>query len=158
MIRVEIERKYRMRMRPEHLEMYSVCHMTQGYICTEPVIRVRSIRHDKQELYVLTVKGTGLVEREEFELSLSKEQYERLSQKEDGYVIEKNRYRIPLEGGLVAELDEFLGRLQGLWLVEVEFTSREAMANFTPPQWFGEDVSHDGTFQNSRLSQMESYR
>lgn len=86
---MEIERKYRMRMRPEHLEMYSVCHMTQGYICTEPVIRVRSIRHDKQELYVLTVKGTGLVEREEFELSLSKEQYERLSQKVDGYVIEK---------------------------------------------------------------------
>ena len=107
---------------------------------------------------MLTVKGTGLVEREEFELSLSKEQYERLSQKVDGYVIEKNRYRIPLEGGLVAELDEFLGRLQGLVLVEVEFTSREAMANFTPPQWFGEDVSHDGTFQNSRLSQMESYR
>ena len=69
---------------------------------------------------------------------LSKEQYERLRQKVDGYVIEKNRYRIPLEGGLVAELDEFLGRSQGLWLVEAELTSREAMANFTPPQWFGD--------------------
>ena len=157
MIGMEIERKYRVRMRPEHLEMYSVWHMTQGYICTEPVIRVRSIRDDKQELYVLTVKGNGLVEREEFELTLTKEQYERLCQKVDGYVIEKKRYRIPLGGDLVAELDEFLGRLQGLWLVEVEFKSREAMAKFTPPQWFGEDVSDDGTFQNSRLSRMESY-
>lgn len=154
---MEIERKYRVRMRPEHLEMYSVWNMTQGYISTEPVIRIRSIRDGQQELYVLTVKGKGLVEREEFELTLTKEQYDRLCQKVDGYVIEKKRYRIPLEGGLVAELDEFLGRLQGLWLVEVEFASREAMAGFKPPQWFGEDVSDDGTFQNSRLSQMESY-
>ena len=101
---------------------------------------------------MLTIKGEGLIEREEFELALTEEQYRTLCQKIDGHVVEKRRYRIPLEGGLVAELDEFLGRLEGLWLAEVEFNSAESMLQFTPPAWFGEDVSEDGRYQNSRLS------
>ena len=153
---MEIERKYRIYTRPENLEAYPVQQITQGYISREPVIRVRSICGEGQTRYVLTVKGAGLVEREEFELALTEEQYAALCRKVDGYIIEKRRYRISLPGGLIAELDEFLGRLKGLWLAEVEFSSSSAMAEFTPPAWFGEDVSEDGRYQNSRLSREET--
>ena len=153
---MEIERKYLVHMEPENLKTNPVQQIAQGYISREPVIRVRSVTEEGQAQYVLTVKGPGLVEREEFELALSEGQYTALCRKVDGYIIEKRRYRIPLPGGLIAELDEFLGRLKGLWLAEVEFSTAAEMAEFTPPVWFGEDVSEDGRYQNSRLSQAES--
>ena len=63
-------------------------------------------------------------------------------------------YRIPLPGSdhLVIELDVFSGTYQGLVLAEVEFSSMEEAMAFTPPDWFGEDVTMSGKYQNSRLA------
>ena len=78
--------------------------------------------------------------------------YERLKSKCEGRPVLKTRYKIPLEGGLTAELDIFHGPHEGLRLVEVEFPDTAASHTFTPPAWFGEDVSADRRYRNSWLA------
>ena len=146
---MEIERKYLVKQVPQNLSQYQCKKISQGYLCTSPVVRIRRSNDD----YYLTYKGKGLLAREEYNLPLTQESYEHLCSKIDGILIEKNRYLIPLSDGLVAELDIFEGKLSGLVLVEVEFESIDAANSFVAPEWFGEDVTHKGTYQNSYLSQ-----
>ena len=149
---MEIERKYLIDKDniPCRLEEYPSRQIEQGYLCTEPVVR---IRRDNEE-YVLTYKSKGLLAREEYNLPLTKDAYEHLLSKADGIIITKIRYKKPISGtGLVIELDVFSGTYEGLMLAEVEFPNIEAAEQFVPPSWFGEDVTFSGKYQNSRLSQ-----
>ena len=56
---------------------------------------------------------------------------------------------------LTIELDVFSGAYQGLILAEVEFPTLEEANQFIPPDWFSQDVTMTGEYQNSRLSQMK---
>ena len=60
---------------------------------------------------------------------------------------------IPLNERLTIELDVFDGELSPLVLAEVEFPDEETALSFTPPDWFGEDVTFSGKYHNSYLSQ-----
>ena len=91
--------------------------------------------------------------REEFELPLSKEAFEHLKPKTDGIFIEKTRYLIPFDNHLTIELDIFHGAHAPLVLAEVEFPSIEEANAFTPPAWFGGDVTNSSKYHNSTLSQ-----
>ena len=147
---MEIERKYLLDQLPENLTSYPCKKIEQGYLSTEPVVRIR--RSDDE--YYLTYKSKGLMVREEYNLPLTKEAYEHLLSKADGIIITKTRYKKPISGtGLVIELDVFSGTYKGLMLAEVEFPDIEAAEQFVPPSWFGEDVTFSGKYQNSRLSQ-----
>jgi CYTH domain-containing protein len=55
-------------------------------------------------------------------------------------------------GDHVAELDLFDGGLAGFRLVEVEFPSVEASRVFTPPDWFGAEVTEDKRYKNKWLA------
>jgi len=146
---MEIERKFLIHTLPENLESYPHKEIAQGYICTDPVVRIR--RSDDN--YILTCKSKGLMAREEFELPLSKEAFEHLKPKTDGIFIEKTRYLIPFDNHLTIELDIFHGAHAPLVLAEVEFPSIEEANAFTPPAWFGEDVTNSSKYHNSTLSQ-----
>jgi len=146
---MEIERKYLVRKLPENLEQYNKKKIAQGYLCTEPVVRIRRSNND----YYMTYKGDGLMVREEYNLPLTREAYEHLRPKIDGLLIAKTRYLIPLDGKLTAELDVFEEDLSGLVIVEVEFDTIEEANAFTAPDWFGEDVTNSGKYHNSYLSQ-----
>lgn len=145
---MEIEKKYLLTKIPFDLSSFEKKEISQGYLCTSPVVRIRK-SNDK---YTLTYKGEGLMAREEYNLPLTKESYNQLSSKIDGILIEKTRYLIPLENNLTAELDVFHGKLDSLMLVEVEFNSIEAANAFVPPSWFGEDVTFSNKYHNSNLS------
>lgn len=145
---IEIERKFLVKKIPDNLDTYERIDMIQGYLNTAPVVRVRKENDD----YVLTYKGSGLLSHSEYNLPLNKEAFEHLLKKCDGIIISKSRYKIPLENNLTAELDIFKGDLDSLKLVEVEFDSVEEADNFTPPEWFGEDVTTDGRYHNSYIS------
>lgn len=145
---MEIEKKYLLTKIPFDLSSFEKEEISQGYLCTSPVVRIRK-SNDK---YTLTYKGEGLMAREEYNLPLTKESYNQLSSKIDGILIEKTRYLIPLENNLTAELDVFHGKLDSLMLVEVEFDSIEAANAFVPPSWFGEDVTFSNKYHNSNLS------
>ena len=146
---IEIERKFLPPALPDGLERYPHKEFLQGYLSTSPTVRVRR----EGEAYVLTYKGSGLLKREEYNLPLTAESFAHLLEKCDGLRIEKTRYRIPLSGTeLTAELDVFHGTLSGLWLVEVEFPDEAGARAFTPPAWFGREVTGDPRYQNSSLS------
>ena len=144
---MEIERKYLVKTLPENLKSYPCRFLEQGYLSTEPVVRVRQ-DNDKFEL---TYKSKGLMVREEHNLPLTKESYEHLKIKADGRIITKKRYMIPLDKYTI-ELDVFEGELAPLVLAEVEFPSEEEANAFIPPEWFGEDVTFSTKYHNSYLS------
>ena len=145
---MEIERKYLISDIPFPLSGYQYRQIEQGYLCTEPVVRIR--RDDDQ--YYLTYKSKGLMVREEYNLPLTRDAYLHLKTKADGRIISKKRYMIPLSDGLMIELDLFENDLAPLMLAEVEFPDRESAENFTPPDWFGEDVTFSSRYHNSTLS------
>ncbi len=145
---MEIERKYLVKSIPENLKDYPCRVMEQGYLNIAPVIRIRK----DNDNFELTYKSKGLMVREEYNLPLTKEAYEHLLLKIDGRLIKKRRYMIPLEGNLTVELDVFEGELAPLILAEVEFPDEDSALSFTPPDWFGEDVTFSGKYHNSHLS------
>ncbi len=95
--------------------------------------------------------------REEFELYIDQTQYHKLQGKLDYPLLKKTRYLIPYETYTI-ELDIFHENFEGLFLAEVEFESIDEANGFTPPTWFGEDVSHSKQYQNSRLCQLNSIK
>ena len=145
---MEIERKFIPKRIPEHLEQYTYHEIEQGYLCTNPTIRIRKM----DDTYFLTYKSSGLMAHLEQEMPLSKEAYEHLRKKTDGIFITKRRYYIPLDHSHTIELDIFHGKLEGTILAEVEFASIEEADSFTPPDWFGKDVTYDSRYQNSEMS------
>lgn len=154
---MEIERKYLIHTLPKNITDYPHHIIEQGYLSTNPVVRIRRI----DDNYYLTYKGSGLMVREEYNLPLTKESYEHMLPKIDGLLIQKIRYLIPLKPidcglkdtkSLLAELDVFEGKLAPLMLVEVEFESVEDANAFIAPDWFGKDVTKDGRYHNSNLS------
>ena len=147
---MEIERKFLISKSqlPADYESYP-CHIIeQGYLCTDPVVRIRK----SNDTYYLTYKSRGLLAREEENLPLTAEAYAHLRKKVDGFLIAKHRYVIPDKNGLSIELDVFDWPYEGLYLAEVEFPSEEAAHAYQPPAWFGEDVTYTALYQNSRLS------
>jgi len=169
---MEIEKKYLVRQLPENLEQYEKKVIEQGYLCSEPVVRIRR-SNDK---YVLTyknkmdkkdnsevekMKNNGIIINQEVELDLTSESYKHLVKKVDNNLISKVRYIIPIndglvDGGLNVELDIFKGRLEGLVFAEVEFPDEETAVGFAKPAWLGEDVSADGRYANSYLATLDS--
>lgn len=144
---MEIERKFLVQSLPEHLESFPFHQIEQGYLCTEPVVRIR--RQDEE--YFLTYKSKGMMVREEHNLPLTKEAYLHLRPKADGILISKKRHLIPFQQYTV-ELDIFEGEPSPLVLAEVEFGTEEEAKEFIPPEWFGEDVTYSKKYHNSVLS------
>lgn len=148
---MEIERKFLIKELPENLTQYNCRRIEQGYLCTAPVVRIR--RQD--EKYFLTYKSKGMMVRKEYNLPLTAEAYAHLREKTDGNLISKQRYLIPLNETLTAELDIFDAPFAPLMLAEVEFSSEEEANSFVPPAWFGEDVTFSGKYHNSYLSRLK---
>lgn len=144
---MEIERKFLVDKLPKNLEQYPCRHIRQVYVSADPVIRVRQ----KDEDYILTVKGEGFLQREEFELPLSRDQFKRLAAKAEGQSIEKDRYCIPF-GKYTVELDIFAPPFAPLTLAEVEFESVEEANAFCPPDWFGAEVTGEHEYTNAAMS------
>lgn len=148
---MEIERKFLIRSLPADLAQYNHKDIEQAYLCQDPVLRIRKLGND----YFFTFKTKGLMVREEIETPLTKETYEHLLTKADGTIITKTRYYIPLSDGLVIELDVFAGVLKGLLMAEIEFPTEELAHSYTVPEWFGREVTLDGTYHNNHLSSLD---
>lgn len=151
---MEIERKFLIKDIPD-LTKYEHKKLVQGYLCTNPTVRVR----DEGGEYILTYKSKSLdgFSREEYNLPLTKEAFESLIQKAEGNIISKTRYYIPLganERGheLTLEYDVFDAPFAPLCFGEVEFMTVEEAREFEPPDWFGEDVTDCREYYNSVMA------
>ena len=160
---MEIERKYLVAQLPDNIEQFRHLEIEQAYLCTSPTLRIRRMG----DSYILTVKehvttDSSAIHNREEEFALNAQSYNRLLAKCDSGHVAKTRYYIELYQltgdisyqGLTAELDIFHGRHKGLQLVEVEFPNTESANSFTPPSWFGDDVSSDPCYRNSFLASL----
>lgn len=146
---MEIERKFLIKKLPTNLDSYVFHEIEQGYLTTNPVVRVRK----EDSNYYLTYKGKGLLAREEYNLPLTPEAYQTLIKKAEGNIIRKKRYLLPIEGtSLTIELDVFAPPFAPLIMAEVEFDSIEDANRFTPPEWFAEDVTNNPAYHNSNMA------
>ena len=145
---MEIERKFLVKELPDNLDTYDSVLIEQAYLCTDPVIRIRK----EDDSFYLTCTGDGMLAREETNLPMEEKTYRHLLTKAEGTILTKRRYRIPLSSELTVELDLFRGEWEGLVIAEVEFPDLDAAHCFTPPSWFGEEVTYDPRYHNSWMS------
>jgi CYTH domain-containing protein len=148
---VENEKRYLVAAMPD-ISGITPMEIEQQYLIEDSSLRIRATDGRAFELtkkFDLDPATPGL--KDERTVELDEAEYIRLKQLTDREVL-KTRYRIPLDGGLVAELDVYRGPLSGLLKVEVEFGSHEQRNAFTPPSWFGRDVTGDAWASNSELA------
>lgn len=157
---MEIEKKYLVNELPFELNTYEKEEIEQGYLCIKPTVRIRKSNDD----YFLNYKwknknisDDNAIHNIEYEMPLTKENYEHLLSKVDNHMIIKTRYIIPLNDGHKVELDIFDGNLKGLMFAEVEFKDDEDALSFNKPEWLGDDVSGNKFYDNTLLSKLDKY-
>jgi adenylate cyclase len=153
-VALEIERKFLVAQSwspPADIEPKPI---RQGYLTDSgsgTEVRVRA--HGPRKL--MTVKrsrsASGSSVRDEIEFEVPDKVFDELWQLSEGQRVEKLRYDIPV-GEHTATVDVYVDRHDGLRVVEVEFDSEEAAADFQPPDWFGPDVSGDPRYSNRLLA------
>ena len=138
---VEIERKFLLEVFPEELSLLEESVVRQGYLSTDPVVRIRSKEKDGRESFVLCCKGPGTLQRREIEVELTKEQFLGMKDLLKAPLIRKDFrvYRLPdgheLECSWVDKDSP-----SGFLYAEVEFRSKEEARAFVPPAFLGKEI------------------
>lgn len=147
----EIERKFRLAHMPPVDEVSEIgVEIAQGYLSTEDgEARVRQ----KGIKFFFTVKGEGNLSRDEWETEIPEWVFKTLWLKTEGRRVEKTRYSIHYQG-LTLEVDEYYGRLNGVFTLECEFSSEEAARAFVLPEWAvsAVEVTNDKAYKNKNLA------
>ena len=145
---MEIERRWLVGGWPDG-EPAAVLEMDQGYFAVRPAVRIRrEARRGGDTRYVLCFKGKGGLVREELELPVAAEQYERLKALLTGPMIEKEQRRYPLPGGLTLEVNCVdPDRDTGFFYAEVEFPDEAAALAWAPPAELAGYLSRETTGQ-----------
>ncbi len=147
---VEIERKFLLSSRAWRAAAGCPVHFVQGYCPTGGgmTVRVRLIGEDKA---VLTIKGRAVDHvRSEFEYPIPVADARAMLQEFcTSNLVEKYRYLVPWAGA-TWEVDEYLGRNEGLFTAEIELETPDQL--FERPPWLGEEVSGDPRYSNGSLS------
>ena len=121
--------------------------IAQGYLSTVPerTVRVR-IKGDKG---YLTIKGKNQgISRTEFEYEIPRSHAEELLKLAEQPILSKTRY-LEQHGNRLWEIDVFAGENQGLVVAEVELPDEQA--EFSRPDWLGQEVSGDVRYYNANL-------
>lgn len=166
---IERERRFLLGQRPADLNQRNYHTIRQGYFsrndprASADPLRIRheqTVRADQiaSELYALTKKHQLTpdqrgVSREET-ISLSADEFALLWPLAP-HRIEKTRFFYPLADSLIAEIDQFGGRLAGYQIVEVEFPDEAAYANFQPPAWFDREITPQDWACNAIYAQLD---
>ena len=148
----EIERKFLVVSDAWQAAATSSLLLRQGYLSSNAKATVR-VRSKDNGRAVLTLKGAAEgISRAEYEYEIPIEDARELLAMAQPHVIEKRRYLVP-HGGLVWEVDVFLGRHSGLVIAEVELDSEDQAIAL--PDWIGAEVTHDDRYNNASLSRAD---
>jgi adenylate cyclase len=145
----EIERKFLLEEVPPTLRLARGQAIKQGYLALDGDTEVRLRTGSAPPL--LTIKsGRGAV-RTEVELPVKTRDAQALWDLTEGRRVEKTRRLMRIDG-VQAEVDEYGGDLAGLVVAEVEFDHEQAAKAFTPPAWFGRELTGDAAYANRNLA------
>ena len=157
---IETELKYLIHLDtlPEDIDLRHTqkSQIRQGYITIGTDGSETRIRSFDDERFELTNKTPGLVQRGEQTVTINRDTFDALWPQTEGSRIEKTRHYLPY-GDHTIELDIYEGLLLGLATAEVEFRGRPGdaavkAASFTPPEWFGNNISEDYRYKNHTLA------
>ena len=152
---LEIERKYLLKPSVLNLRMPGThcVAITQFYthVSAKKSVRYRSV----EGRYFKTVKiGKGGI-RQEREKEISQKKYRKKLKKRIGYFIRKRRCFFTLDG-LEYSVDIYEKPLDGLYVLEVEFTGEKAYQNFSLPEvlrpYVQKEVTDDEHYKNKNLA------
>lgn len=122
--------------------------LRQGYLHADDTKAIR-VRLKGNKGY-LTIKGKTIgATRSEFEYEIPASEALELLDTLTVSELSKIRYTLRVEGK-IWEVDEFLGKNQGLLLAEIELENETEA--FALPHWAGEEVTCDARYYNSHLS------
>ena len=147
---LEIERKFLLKNDNWRRYADKGSAIKQGYLNShiERTVRIRIINKGG----IITIKGkTTGVTRKEFEYKIPLADALELIKLCEKPIIEKTRYKIETETGLIWEIDEFSGQNTGLIIAEVELEQEHQSVII--PQWIGKEVSDDPRYYNANLIQ-----
>ena len=140
----EFERTFLVASIPEGLhscESKEILDIYLPHISDHPQLRIRK----SGDRYDITKKQPAVEgdasHQIEQTIPLTKEEFAELSTL-PGKRVHKLRYYYQ-EDGVAYEVDVFKDMLEGLILADVEFSSYEAMQNFTPAKWLLADVTQE---------------
>lgn len=126
---MEIERKWLLKELPKEFKELSHLQIEQIYISTDPEIRLRK-NINAIKPYKLTVKGEGLLSREEIETHVTQAFYEEIERfigkpaiKKDFYIYNCEGYKLEVS---IVDGGKFI-------YAEVEFDSEEQANNYVLP-------------------------
>ncbi|WP_312327627.1 CYTH domain-containing protein [Stenotrophomonas sp.] len=152
---VEIERKYLVTSDAWRTAAHAVIPMAQGYLndtasidsgAQKASVRVR-IQSDQA---FLNMKSREIGHtRQEFDYPIPVEDARALLALCVGGLIDKRRHLVE-HGGLLWEVDEFLGDNAGLVVAEVELASADQAIDL--PEWVGEEVTDQVRYYNLALA------
>lgn len=139
---LEIERKWMVQGKPPiKLELLFSQIMKQGYVSTDPTVRIREENttisnipsKPMKDEFVLCFKSHGLLTRKEIEMEIEEEKFKELEDLIGLPLISKVRETYLLSDGHhleVNHVDE--GLPTEFWYAEIEFTSEEEANAFNP--------------------------
>ena len=152
---MEIERKFLLNSFPDVDNKINMCYVKQGYLSTEPEIRIRSKSFNNSEcttVYYLTLKSSGNMIREEAEMEITRDMYEYL----EGFIkypmIEKRYLKKLYNYDGKAYIIEFNivneGKNNSFMYAEIEFNSEEEANSITNfPDEFGEEITDNPEYK-----------
>lgn len=146
----EFERRYLLKS-SEVLKLGLPCkRISQTYLdIGQTEKRVRSV--DNKKFYYTEKNGEGNI-REEYETEINEEEFNYfLTNFKKGKSIVKDRYSIPIMGAKKCEINVF-HQPKKLNLVEVEFENEEQMKKFKAPDWFGDEVTSDKSYNSASIA------
>lgn len=141
---IELERTFLLKYKPKDLEKSKSKEIIDIYLpesAVHPVLRIRK----SGDKYFITKKtiisGTDSSEMKEETILLSKEEWEALASIK-GKRFRKIRYYYPFEER-IPEVDIYQDKLEGLCVVDFEFTEKEDKNNFKMPDFCLLDVTQE---------------
>ena len=151
---MEIERKWLIDINkiPYDLSKLEALEIKQAYISFDPTIRIRQITN--KNVCILTMKSKSLdkgLSRQEYELEISLDQYNKLLTKKEGIELSKTRY-IVIENNHKLEIDLFHNEYEGLAYMEIEFDTVEQAKEYVAPNWIEYELTNNKSLTNSALA------
>ena len=123
----------------------------QGYISVgDHLFDEMRVRISDGKEATFTRKSKGDLAREENEFAMPVERARAILGVCEGRVLDKTRYLVPANDGLMFEVDIYAGDLEGLAVAEVEIPSEDATIEL--PGWIGQEVTFNKAYKNAQLA------
>ena len=143
----EIERRFLLdKPIPDYILKPEAVLIEQGYLSTRPCVRIR-IQNNGYSF--LTIKGSGLIMRDEYEWEIDPEESREMMYLAK-YKIFKNRRTWNFDNKCWS-IDEFRDSLKGLYIAELELKSVDE--EILIPEWFGKEITNDYRYANVNLAE-----